>query len=227
MPRILHFTRSPEDWKALLADPEKHWQTGFSAKPLAHAWEAADGFPPEVAAVFLGCSDPLLRQLEPVLAVPEFKVPLPGGERASQNDLFVLARCPQGAVAIMVEGRVSESFGPTLAEWLEDASPGKQDRLAFLLRTLGLSAVPPGAVRYQLLHRTASAVLEAERFRAVAAVMLVHSFSSQRAGHADYEAFVGLFGAPAPIGQIVRLRQPNGTPLFAAWVQGDLKFTTA
>lgn len=227
MPRILHFTHSPDDWKALLADSEKHWQTGFSAKTLANAWEAADGFPPEVAAVFLGSPDPLLRRVEPVLAVPEFKVPLPGGERASQNDVFVLARCPQGAVAIMVEGKVSESFGPTIDEWLRDASPGKQDRLAFLLRTLGLSAVPLGTVRYQLLHRTASAVLEAERFRAVAAVMLVHSFSSQGAGHKDYEAFVGLFGAPAPVGQIVRLGQPNGTPLFAAWIQGDLRFTAA
>jgi len=37
MPRILHVTRSPDDWKALLADPEKHWRTGFSTRTLAHA----------------------------------------------------------------------------------------------------------------------------------------------------------------------------------------------
>jgi len=26
----------PEDWKPLLAEPEKHWRTGYSAKTLAY-----------------------------------------------------------------------------------------------------------------------------------------------------------------------------------------------
>ena len=52
MPRILHFTTGPQDWQALLADPQKHWRTGFSARTLAHCWEAAQGLPPEVQAVF-------------------------------------------------------------------------------------------------------------------------------------------------------------------------------
>jgi hypothetical protein len=42
----------------------------------------------------------------------------------------------------MVEGEVSESFGPTLGEWLSEASPGKESRLKFLLRTLGLLQEP-------------------------------------------------------------------------------------
>ena len=48
MPRILSFTTGPDDWKALLADPEKQWKTGYSARALAHAWECCEGFPPEV-----------------------------------------------------------------------------------------------------------------------------------------------------------------------------------
>ncbi len=36
-------------------------------------------------------TDGLLARLEPLLAVPEFKVPLPVSKRPSQNDLFVLA----------------------------------------------------------------------------------------------------------------------------------------
>lgn len=51
----------------------------------------------------------------------------------------------------MVEGKVRESFGPTLVEWEIDVSPGKEERLSFLLLTLGLSALPRGEVRYQLL----------------------------------------------------------------------------
>ena len=75
-----------------------------------------------------------LRDLTPLLSIPEFKVPLPGGVRPSQNDLFVLARGTNGLVSIMVEGKVRESFGPTLGEWRGAASPGKKSRLQFLLQ---------------------------------------------------------------------------------------------
>ena len=122
MTRILHFTTGPASWQALLADPTKHWRTGYSARTLAHAWESADGFPPEVSIAFAKSEDPLLANLEPLLAVPEFKVSLPGGERASQNDVFVLARSSAGPVAIMVEGKVNESFGPTLEDWSDRKS---------------------------------------------------------------------------------------------------------
>jgi Domain of unknown function (DUF6946) len=131
MPRILSFTTGPSDWRTFLADPVKQWRTGYSACTLAHCWEAADGFPPEVSKVLTQTTEPLLANLEPLLAVPEFKVPLPGGSRASQNDVFVLARSSAGPVCIMVEGKVNESFGPTLDEWRSDASPGKDSRLSF------------------------------------------------------------------------------------------------
>jgi len=88
----------------------------------------------------------------------------------------------KGPVSIMVEGKVSESFGPTLGEWRGDASQGKESRLRFLLSTLGLTEEPAGSIRYQLIHRAASSVITGEQFRAAAAVMLVHSFSEQRVG---------------------------------------------
>jgi hypothetical protein len=227
VPRILHFTAGPRDWQVLLADPQKHWRTGFSARTLAHCWEATEGLPPEVRAVFASSNEPLLAEFAPILAVPEFKVPLPGGDRASQNDLFVLGRSKAGPVSVMVEGKVSESFGPTLAEWRKDASAGKEERLSFLLRTVGLSSVPDGANRYQLFHRAASAVLEGERYRAVAAVMLVHSFSQERACWPDYQAFLQLFGVRAEVGAIQRLTGAQRVPLFAAWVLGDCKFLSS
>ena len=45
-------TKGPEDWKGLLAQPEKHRRTGYSAKTLAHCWEDAHGFPKCVQTVF-------------------------------------------------------------------------------------------------------------------------------------------------------------------------------
>jgi hypothetical protein len=169
-------------------------------------------------------TEPLLANLDPVLAVPEFKVPLPGGSRASQNDVFVLARSSAGPVCIMVEGKVNESFGPTLDEWRADASPGKEKRLDFLLRTLSISALPKGDIRYQLLHRAASAIITGEQHHAMAAIVLVHSFSEQRTGWPDYEEFIGLFGVQPVIGVVQRLTNAPCIPLFGAWVSGDCTF---
>lgn len=224
MPRILSFTTGPKDWQALLADPMKHWRSGYSARTLAHCWEAADGFPPEVAQALSRNTDPLLADLTPILAVPEFKVPLPGGGHASQNDIFVLARSSSGPVSIMVEGKVTESFGPTLDEWRGDASSGKEERLSFLLRVLGLGAPPVGGIRYQLLHRAASAVITGEQYRAVAAVLLVHSFSEERVGWSDYQAFTRLFGVEAVHGQVQHLSNAAAVPLLGAWVVGNRAF---
>ena len=224
MPRILAFTSGPEDWQRLLADPAKHWRTGYSARTLAHCWEAADGFPPEIAAVLKSAVDPLLGDLVPILAIPEFKVDLPGGGRASQNDIFVLARSRAGPVSIMVEGKVNEAFGPTLSDWFNEASDGKKERLKFLLSQLGLSAEPGREVRYQLLHRAASAAIEGVRFRAAAALLIVHSFSETRAGWSDYQTFLKLFGVDALNGTVQRLNGASAVPLFAVWVPGDPSF---
>ena len=222
--RILTFTSGPEGWRALLADPEKQWRTGYSARTLAHCWEAAEGFPPEVAKALQRTDETSLRNLTPVLAIPEFKVPLPGGVRPSQNDLFVLARGANGPVSIMVEGKVSESFGPTLGEWRADASQGKESRLRFLLSTLGLMEDPADSIRYQLLHRAASSVVTGDRFRAAAAVMLVHSFSEERAGWSDYQSLAALFGVDAKEGVVQRLGKDSTIPLFGVWVVGNCSF---
>jgi hypothetical protein len=224
MARILTFTSGPDDWQALLADPAKHWRTGYSARTLAHCWEPANGFPPEVAKTLQQTDEPSLRDLTPVLAVPEFKVPLPGGVRASQNDLFVLARETMGPVCITVEGKVNEPFGPTLGEWRHDASDGKDARLRYLLDTPHLTHEPADSIRYQLLHRAASAVITGEQFRAAAAVMLIHSFSQQHARWSDFQSFAALFGVDAKEATVQRFGRSSGIPLFGVWVVGDSRF---
>ncbi|HMG17422.1 MAG TPA: hypothetical protein VK573_01760, partial [Gemmatimonadales bacterium] len=120
--------------------------------------------------------------------------------------------------------KVSESFGPTLEEWRRDASAGKTERLAHIKAKLGLASDPPPGTRYQLLHRAASAVIEAERFHARDAAMIVHSFSPENASLGDYQAFLGLFGKKGGPGQMVALGAPNGIRLWAGWAQGDAKF---
>ena len=124
----------------------------------------------------------------------------------------------------MVEGKVSESFGPTLGEWRGDASQGKESRLRFLLSTLGLTEEPAGSIRYQLIHRAASSVITGEQFRAAAAVMLVHSFSEQHVGWSDYQSFAALFGVDAMQGVVQKLGNDPRIPLFGVWVVGNFLF---
>lgn len=225
MSRIFVPTRAPEDWQAFLAKPEKQWRTGFSARTLAYCWEAAKGFPPEVAAVFQQSSVDAFEQVDLLLAFPEYKVALPGGGAASQNDLFVLARNKhQQLITIMVEGKVAEPFDESVGAWFKDTpSAGKQARLQFIKDQLQLSHVP-SEIRYQLLHRAVSSVIEAKRFGAVNAVMLVHSFSKTNQWFEDFQNFVGLFGPSATINRLSFLRTLDEVNLYTAWVHGDERF---
>ncbi|MCB2141194.1 hypothetical protein KQH27_00635 [bacterium] len=215
---ILIPTKGPEDWKNLLADPDLHWKAGYSAYALAHRWEEAKGFPGEIKEALELV--PALADVELLLAIPEYKVSLPGGGAASQNDIFCLARNRHGLVIIMVEGKVNEPFGPLVSEWFVDPSPGKVKRLNFLCRTLGLDKDQVQGVRYQLLHRTASAILEAKRFKALTAAILIHSFSPTYTWFEDYAAFADLFGTYASMDQVHTAGKIGGTDLYLAWVKG-------
>jgi len=117
-------TTSAGDWRRLLADPETQWRKGCSAKTLAHCWDAADGFPRSVATAFDAAGGTFPRDVSMLLGLPERRVPLPGGSRASQTDLFVLAGSSDGLVAICVEGKVDETFGPRVSEWLKEDAIG-------------------------------------------------------------------------------------------------------
>lgn len=219
-------TQGAEDWKGCLAEPDKHWRSGYSARSLAYSWEEAQsrptGLPAEVESTLT--LEPRLANLELLLGIPEHQVPLPGGRRPSQTDLWVLGQTPTELVSMAVEGKVSEPFGPTLEEWQAEASPGKQTRLNYLCQCLALASPPPGTIRYQLLHRTASAVIEAQRFKAGCAVMLVHSFSQTSEWFEDYRNFIQLYGLEAEEGQPVCLAKPDGVMLYTVWVKGDPKY---
>ncbi|MEQ9261142.1 MAG: hypothetical protein RIG84_18805 [Roseovarius sp.] len=206
-------TTSLEDWQALLADPVKHWRAGFSAMATARAWEAAKGLPPEVAEI-LGPGAELL------LAIPEHKVPLPGGERPSQCDVFALARQGGAVVAVAVEAKVDEPFDRTLGGWMGAGSPGKRARLAAICEILGCGT-PPDDLRYQLFHRTAAAVIEARRFGAGRAAMVVHSFSPGHRWFEDFAAFCAFLGLGAPErGRGYVLPLPEGRTLTLGWATG-------
>jgi hypothetical protein len=211
-------TSGPADWKRLLAQPDRHWRDGFSGKSAAERWEASDGLPTEIANQFLSAG---LGPAELLLAIPEWKTPLPGSSLgASQTDILALVRTPSGVFACGVEAKVAESFDKTIDEWLQDASPGKKARLAYLKQLLGLPEATSGLIRYQLLHRTAAALIEAERFGCAGAAMIVHSFSARKEWLEDFQAFSAALGATVSPDAPSLATVPGGRPLLLGWAMG-------
>mgnify|MGYP005838687073 CR=1 FL=1 len=216
MTRIMVPARGPEDWQALLADPVKHWRAGFSAMATARSWSAASGLPPEIAAL-VGPDAELL------LAVPEHKVALPGGERASQCDVFALVRQGGDTLALAVEAKVDEPFDRTLKDWMGAGTSGKRARLGAIRDLLGC-ADPPGNLRYQLFHRTAATILEARRFGTTRAAMIVQSFSQEHRWYNDFAAFCTFLGVQPERGRALTYRLPDGMELTLGWATGEARF---
>lgn len=223
MTRILIPSSGPNDWKQFLAKPDLHWATGYSARTLAYSWESAGDIPVEVERLLEGA----LGKVEPLVIIPEHKTPLPGGRRESQSDVFLLARHGSGTpgggtIACTIEGKVDEPFGPRVAQQMAEASSGKTERLDYLCQRLGLADCP-GEVHYQLLHRSVSALIEAERFAANRAAMIVHSFSPERRWFDAYAIFVEMLGGSAEADGATMVDVPGGT-LLLGWACGDQRF---
>jgi hypothetical protein len=123
---------------------------------------------------------------------------------------------------VAVEGKVSEPFGPTVAEWQVDTSTGKLTRLASLLELLRLSAPVPTDIRYQLLHRTASAIILAQRFHARHAAMVVHSFSPAEEWIADFRSFARTLGATGSLEGVIDIPGHDQPTLSLAWVRDSV-----
>jgi hypothetical protein len=91
-----------------------------------------------------------------------------------------------------------------------------------LCKTLGLSSDKARPLRYQLLHRAASAIYEAKRYRTDIAAILVHSFGDAKNGFSDFSAFLrALRLNEATPGTLVGAFPCEGVSLYAGWVQDE------
>lgn len=216
------YTRSKNkcDWQKVIS--QSQWQPGKSAHKTASAWEAFNpNLPPEISNLFDA-------PVELLIATPEHSTPLKGRGGASRTDVFALV-CKNGEkYALAVEGKVDEGFGKHSAEeWLKDGncSENRITRLNHILCKLGLTFEKAKDIRYQLLHRTACAVIEAKRFSAPCAAMVVHSFSKKcnPTGFNDFKELLRALkvAKPATAGElheVTELNLPPGISLFLGWV---------
>lgn len=224
MTKIYIPSAGPDSWQQFLAEPAKQWRTGYSARSLAYSWEEADAFPTEIQEAIDASDVPGLGDIVPLLVIPEHKVPLPGGVRESQNDAFVLASNGKGLISMTIEGKVEEPFGETVVKWGTDSSPGKRKRFNYLVDLLELQGRDLSQVYYQLIHRTASAIIEAQRFHADTAVMLVHSFSQSHTWFAEFCAFAEHLGVESELNRLYGCGKRSGIELYIGWVVGDAEY---
>jgi hypothetical protein len=221
--RIFLPSMGPSNWRPFLAEPFLHWRREKSAWELAVSWEAAaksdSGMPNEVCRALT--SNPDLAGAELLLAIPEHRVTLDDDRRPSQNDLWVVLWTPKGYVSVTIEAKSGEDFDKPIEQWNQQKSIGKNRRLAFLTKELGLLEPPPGFIRYQLLHRTVAAILEAKRCHFELALMLVQSFEESPSSWLDYQKFANLLGISVIRGKITGPRQIGNIGLYLGWVDSQ------
>ena len=224
MKRIFVPTSSGSDWQRLLAKPKLHWKKGASAMTAAAAWEGAGGeLPEEIETALDSSGEDALRDLKLLVAIPEWEVNLEGGDTASHTDVMALARNDKGLSVIAVEAKVNEDFGPLLREKRAGASAGQVKRLDYLHSKLGVARFDD-LIRYQLLHRTVSALLTASEFHAQGAVMLVHAFGDKANQRADFEGFCNALGAKQLSSAVYAGPAFRNPSLYLVWCSGNRKY---
>jgi len=227
MKRIFIPTRDGADWQRLLAKPTLHWKIGASAMTAAASWEDASGeLPAEIASLLSGTGELGLVDLSLLAALPEWEVALPGGDTTSNTDVLAICRNESGLCVVAVEAKVLEDFGPLLKVKRDGASSNQERRLAYLHDLLGVPRFDD-AIRYQLLHRTASALLTAQQFHAHCAVMLVHAFGTPAQRRSEFTAFCAAMGSTEVSAGVWRAALNAGSTLYLAWCDGDPRYLAA
>jgi hypothetical protein len=223
--RIFIPTDNAESWRNFLADKDKHWKPGFSAMSTAYSWENSEGIPNEIKDVLSQYS--VFSDLELLISIPEYKVPLPGGNKPSQNDVLAVFTTKDALSVMTIEGKAKENFDDILSVWKARTSDsGVEERLGFILSKIGITNKEIDNLRYQLFHRLASAVIMAEKFHAKNAIMIVQSFNNNNTENhfSDFVDFLKLYEySSIDKSKLYKLTQVNGIDIFAGWVYTDWK----
>jgi hypothetical protein len=182
-----------------LAKGIDHWKPGCSAAELAQSWWTSQGIPEKISQILGQVAE--WKDSQILEAFFERKTDLGTPGRHSQTDLLVLAKNEDGTGILAIEGKARESFGPLVKCWLQTKpSEGKERRLDALCEGLGLARTRVLQLRYQLLHRTIAATIEAKRLGCGRAVVLVHHFAPSSepkpSSFVDFAKFTCLVGAP-------------------------------
>jgi hypothetical protein len=230
MNRLHIATRGVCNWRERLASPDRQWKRGFSAFETAVSWELASSGESGLPAFI----DRLFRENnydKPVLmfAVAEHKVDLPGGNAASQCDVWAIVNTSAGMLSLTVEAKASEACGDEILEkWLvagetERAIGNRKNRWEW---DYVQSHLPNSdsllQVRYQMLHRCAASVIEAKRLGFQHAAFVVQAFNTPDKSFQDYAVFCQALRIPAVRGSMATTSSVDGISLSVGWADCPL-----
>ncbi len=200
-----------------------HWKAGRSARSLAESWFNAEGLPKAIEVLLR--TEPSLHEARLIDGWLERKTDLGDNCGApSQTDLLALLDLGRELAVLAIEAKVDESFGPLVREWIADGSPKKHKRLRALCARLGIEPDTAMPLRYQLLHRTVAAIIEAKRFHVSKAILAVQSFCPNATGYPDFTAFCEAAGFREL--ERDRLSGPrifDGIDLWVGWKSNELR----
>jgi hypothetical protein len=216
VPRLHLPLVEPEDVIRHLGKQERHWKAGRSARALVQSWGGRDTFPDSIHSLL--ATHTRFRSAQLVDAFLERQVDLGTSGRPSQTDLLAIIGIGAEIAVMGVEAKAGEPFGKYVHEW-NDGSAGKRTRLRALCNTLGLTEESATPLRYQLLHRTVSTVIEAQRYRSRFAILIVQSFGDDEKSFGDFTRYINAVGLRGNFerGVLTEVRNCDGVDLFAGW----------
>jgi hypothetical protein len=176
---------SVEDWEKHAPPQEAtQWKDGRSARELAKAWFPVPG-QMEIPAEFqvLLDSSPMTAGVSLEKAVPELETRFDDcGGKGHHSDLAVWGKVGLNRVTICVEARTDEEFGPLAGEYVVKRARDKPasrvpERFSLLCEGLmGYQSDVVNRLRYQLFTAVAGTLVEASKYDADIAVLVIHEF---------------------------------------------------
>lgn len=222
MNRLYVPTRGIASWREPLAGPDRPWKRGCSSFEAAVSWETASrsmsGLPGPINA--------LLHEhnyYNPVLtsAIAGHRLDLPGGG-PSRCDVWAMVNTSAGSVSLTVEVKAKETFSDdALVKWLisggkTNIMDNRKNRWDFIL-----SHFPRTSsylqVRYQLLHRCVTSIIEARRLGVPHTAFIVQSFNAPDPVFEDYADFCKALNISAARGRMSTIDM-NDMSLSIGWV---------
>ena len=204
-----------DDWRHRVSESTTV-HTSSAPAQMADRWQAAAGFPAEIARLFSTAR--ATRSAALLVAIPHHQVPLAGGAHAAHLDLWALVRTGRGLLSVAIDAVGAEAFDAEA----DDRTATTESRRLWkgLCRLLEIHESADTPVSSQLVHRTTTALVEAKRFFARGAAVVVHSFGESRRGFSDFQQFVRLMGgALVEPGQLVEVQPREGVELYFGWAQ--------
>lgn len=206
-----------EDWVEVVS--ARHYKKDHSAFEVAQKWRNVGYRLPEpIASIFQNSGVSGLRGIEILQVYAEYPVFLTDSFKSpSKCDLMIFCRSPLASkIVIAVEAKCMETFSERVTNWIRapDSSTNRRqrklfqspnplvdrkvDRLDALNKVLSLQISTDSEIRYQLLHRTASAILTARQTFADIAIVLIQAFTQSDANFSDFVDFCRVLGIRAP-----------------------------